>query len=130
MKEQNIYIKTTKTISPVTDINLKKSLKTNPIESNLEYLSENWIRTKIKENVTDIVRKVNSLFFYARVDYDIMMLEGVEEVKYPVETITDKKLLEQEIEHENNIFDLEEFYSKELDGAAIVITKDNMKHAI
>ena len=126
MKEQNIYIKTTKTISPVTDINLKKSLKTNPIESNLEYLSENWIRTKIKENVTDIVRKVNSLFFYARVDYDIMVLEGVEEVKYPVETITDKKLLEEEIEHENNIFDLEEFYSKELDGAAIVITKDNM----
>ena len=46
------------------------------------------------KNVTDIVRKVNSLFFYARVDYDIMMLEGVEEVKYPVETITDKKLLE------------------------------------
>ena len=54
------------------------------------------------------------------------MLDGVKEVKYPVEVITDKELLKQEIEYENSIFDLEEFYSKSLDGAAIVITKDKM----
>ena len=60
------------------------------------------------------------------IDYDTIMLDGVKEVKYPVEGITDKELLRQEIEYENSIFDLEKFYSKSLDAAAIVITKDRM----
>ena len=45
-------------------------------------------------------------------NYDIMMLEGVEEVKYPVEKIKDKELLKEEIEFENSNFDFEKFYSK------------------
>lgn len=126
MEEPKLYIKTTSEITEEDDIALRKVLKFVPTISDLEYLKENWVGAKIGKNIAVTVRDTSVAFILAGVDYDTIMLDGVKEVKYPVEVITDKELLEQEIEYENNIFDLEEFYSKSLDGAAVVITKDKM----
>lgn len=126
MEEPKLYIKTTNEITEEDDIALRKVLKFVPTISDLEYLKENWVGAKIDKNIAVTVRDTSVAFILAGVDYDTIMLDGVKEVKYPVEVITDKELLKQEIEYENSIFDLEEFYSKSLDGAAVVITKDKM----
>lgn len=126
MEEPKLYIKTTTEITEEDDIALRKVLKFVPTISDLEYLKENWVGAKIDKNIAVTVRDTSVAFILAGVDYDTIMLDGVKEVKYPVEVITDKELLKQEIEYENSIFDLEEFYSKSLDGAAVVITKDKM----
>ena len=126
MEEPKLYIKTKAEVTGEDDTVLRKALKDIAMISDLEYLNENWISAKINKNIAITVRETDVAFKLTGVDYDTIMLDGVKEVKYPVEVITDKELLEQEIEYENNIFNLEEFYSKSLDGAAIVITKDKM----
>lgn len=126
MEEPKLYIKTTNEITEEDDIALRKVLKLVPTISDIEYLKENWVGAKIDKNIIVTVGDTIETFSLFGVDYDTIMLDGVKEVKYPIEVITDKELLKQEIEYENSIFDLEEFYSKSLDRATVVITKDKM----
>ena len=126
MEEPKLYIKTKAEVTGEDDTVLRNALKDMAMISDLEYLNENWISATINKNIAITVRETDVAFKLTGVDYDTIMLDGVKEVKYPVEGITDKELLRQEIEYENSIFDLEEFYSKSLDAAAIVITKDRM----
>ena len=126
MEEPKLYIKTKAEVTGEDDTVLRKALKDMAMISDLEYLNENWISATINKNIAITVRETDVAFKLTGIDYDTIMLDGVKEVKYPVEGITDKELLRQEIEYENSIFDLEEFYSKSLDAAAIVITKDRM----
>ena len=126
MEEPKLYIKTIAEVTGEDDTVLRKALKDMAMISDLEYLNENWISATINKNIAITVRETDVAFKLTGIDYDTIMLDGVKEVKYPVEGITDKELLRQEIEYENSIFDLEEFYRKSLDAAAIVITKDRM----
>ena len=126
MEEPKLYIKTKAEVTGEDDTVLRKALKDIAMISDLEYLNENWISATINKNIAITVRETDVAFKLTGIDYDTIMLDGVKEVKYPVEGITDKELLRQEIEYENSIFNLEEFYSKSLDAAAIVITKDRM----
>ena len=126
MEEPKLYIKTKAEVTGEDDTVLRKALKDMAMISDLEYLNENWISATINKNIAITVRETDVAFKLTGIDYDTIMLDGVKEVKYPVEGITDKELLRQEIEYENSIFDLEKFYSKSLDAAAIVITKDRM----
>ena len=126
MEEPKLYIKTKAEVTGEDDTVLRKALKDIAMISDLEYLNENWISATINKNIAITVRETDVAFKLTGIDYDTIMLDGVKEVKYPVEGITDKELLRQEIEYENSIFDLEKFYSKSLDAAAIVITKDRM----
>lgn len=126
MEDTKLYIKKKAAVTEDDDAILIKALKDMARISDIEYLSDNWIGAKVNQNIAVTVRETDTAFKLTGIDYDTIMLDGVKEVKYPVEGITDKELLRQEIEYENSIFDLEEFYSKSLDGAAIVITKDRM----
>lgn len=124
MEEKKIYIMTKEECNREDDFCLRKTLEEFKVENNIEYLPGNWVSTNINKNIPAAVRDTRGAFISAGLDCEIMLVEGVKEVKYPVETITKKELLKPEIEYETSIFDLEEFYSKRLDGAAIVITKD------
>lgn len=126
MQDTKIHIKLPKEITPEQSAFLESRLKQVPFVGKLEYLPNQWYSLKIRDNIPLAVMDTDKCFYISDIDYDIMMLEGVEEVKYPVEKIKDKELLKEEIEFENNNFDFEKFYSKKLNGAAIVITKDKM----
>ncbi len=124
MEEKKIYIMTKEECNKEDDFYIRKSLEEFKVEGDIEYLPGNWISTKISKHLPDAVRDTRGAFISTGLDCEIMLVEGAKEVKYPVETITKKELLKPEIEYETSIFDLEEFYSKNMDGAAIVITKD------
>lgn len=93
MEEPKLYIKTKAEITEEDDIALRKVLKFVPTISDLEYLKENWVGAKIDKNIAVTVRDTSEAFILAGVDYDTIMLDGVKEVKYPLEVITDKELL-------------------------------------
>lgn len=126
MQDTKIYIKLSEELTTDQTSSLQDMVDIEPLLSELQYLPNNWCSLKILDNMPRAVRDTNVTFSMARIGYDVMMLEGVDEIKYPIEKIKDKDLLKEEIEFENSNFDYDNFYSKKLSGTAIVITKDQM----
>lgn len=126
MQDAKIYIKLSEELTTDQTSSLQDIVDIEPLLSELQYLPNDWCSLKILDNMPRAVLDTNVAFSMADIDYDIMMLEGVEEIKYPIEKIKDKDLLKEEIEFENNNFDYDNFYRKKLSGAAIVITKDKI----
>lgn len=105
---------------------LTERLREYSVQCNLVYLADNWLGVEIKSNIERSIIDINLALNLSGMGFDLMRLEGVEGIKYPIETIKSKPLLKQELEFENDNFDLENFYRHNLNGAAIVITKDKM----
>ena len=105
---------------------LIERLREHSVECNLVYLADNCLGVEIKSNIERSVRDINTVLHSTRMNFDWMRLEGVEGIKYPIETIKSKPLLTQELEFENDNFNLENFYRNKLPAAVIVITKDKM----
>lgn len=126
MQDAKIYIKLTKELTPEQSVFLESRIREVPFVGNVEYLSNRQYSLKIRDNIPRAIMDTDKCFYISNVDYDLIKIEGIEEVKYPIERIKDKELLKEEIEFENSNFDYDNFYSKKLSGAAIVITKDQM----
>lgn len=126
MQDAKVYIKLSEELTPEQSLALQNEVHRVSLVGDLKHSPDNWISLKIWDQIPRAVMDANIAVYLANIDYDIMMLEGVEEVKYPVEKIKDKELLKEEIEFENSNFDFEKFYSKKLNGGAVVITKDKM----
>lgn len=126
MQDTKVHIKLSEELTPEQSLALQNEIHRVSLVGDLKHSPNHWISLKIRDQIPRAVMDTNIAVYLANIDYDIMMLEGVEEVKYPVEKIKDKELLKEEIEFENSNFDFEKFYSKKLNGGAVVITKDKM----
>lgn len=129
MQDTKIYIKLLEESTPEQNLALQNELHRLSIVGNHKQLPNFWQSLEIWDKIPRAVMDTNLAYYMSGIDYDIMMLEGVEEVKYPVEKIKDKELLKKEIEFENSHFDFEKFYAKKMSGGAVVITKDKMLSA-
>lgn len=126
MQDTKVHIKLSEELTLEQSFALQNELHRVSLVGELEHSPNHWVSLKIWNQIPRAVMDTNIAFYLANIDYDIMMLEGVEEVKFPVERIKDKELLKEEIEFENSNFNFETFYRKELNGASVVITKDKM----
>lgn len=126
MQGAKVHIKLSEELTPEQSLALQNEVHRVSLVGDLKHSPNNWISLKIWDQIPRAVMDTNIAVYLANIDYDIMMLEGVEEVKYPIEKIEDKELLKEEIEFENSNFDFEKFYSKKLNGGSVVITKDKM----
>lgn len=126
MQDAKVYIKLFEKLTPEQSLALQNRLHKLSYVGDIEHSSNNWCSVKMWEQIPRAVMDINVSLYLADIDYDIMMLEGVEEIKYPIEKIEDKELLKEEIEFENANFDYDKFYGKKLNGGAVVITKDKM----
>lgn len=105
---------------------LTEGLREYSVEYTLVYLADNCLGVEIKSNIERSVRDINIVLHSTGMNFDWMRLEGVEGMKYLIETIKNKPLLKQELEFENANFNLENFYRNKLPAAVIVITKDKI----
>ena len=118
MDNRRIYIQT----GPLTREQQEEIRKQSTGE--IQILSNGWLVKNITGNPAKEFYQTTFKLYNAKVTPRLTEIEGVEGIRYPVETIEDMDLLKEEIEYETASFDLDRFYDKEPNRAVCVITED------
>ena len=116
--ERKIYIQT----NPITKEQEEKIKEVSNGE--IQVLGNGWTVKNIVGNPAAEFYQTTSKLYHFGVVPKLTEIEGVEGIRYPVETIEDMNLLQEEIEYETTSFDLDRFYDEHLDRAVCVITED------
>lgn len=118
MDNRKMYIQT----GPIT-IEQQEAIRTQS-NGEMQILSNGWIEKNIIGNPAQDFYQTTYKLYNAKVMPKLTEIEGIEGIRYPIETIEDMDLLKEEIEYETASFDLDRFYDEKLDRAVCVITED------
>lgn len=116
--ERKIYIQT----GPITKEQEEEIRRQSNGE--IQILSNSWTVKNMTGNPAKEFYQTTCKLYNSKVIPKLTEIEGVEGIRYPVETIENMDLLKEEIEYETTAFDLDRFYDEKLDRAVCVITED------